>query len=141
MQGLLIYVVIGVLLDIATGQITGTGSLAGVATGVVSDVIFYSFGWEVNAVRRFAFDIFVAEIEKAAFEAEQQHEEDDEETARRTRALARHNPNTTYLYGEVSAEDLALFGVSGIVGFVPQVTETPFKVAADLIFELTGFAG
>jgi len=141
MQGLLIYVIIGVLLDLATGQITGTGSIAGVATGVVGDVIFYTLGWEVNAVRRFAFDIFLAELEKAAFEAEQQHEEDDEQTDKRLRTLARQNPDTTYIYGEVSTEDLALFAGSGIVGFVPQVTETPFQVAADLLFELTGFAG
>jgi hypothetical protein len=49
------------------------------------------------------------------------------------------NPNTTYVYGKVSTEDLALFVGSTVVFAVPQITETPFKVAAGLMLELKDY--
>jgi hypothetical protein len=142
MQALLIYLVISLVLDVAAGQVTGTGSVTGLAIGTVESVVWWALGLaEVNYVRQFARDIALNELEKAAHEAFEQHTEDDEQTARRERALARQNPNTTFLYGEVSVEDLALFVGGTTVFAVAPITETPFHWAADLAFEITGFRG
>jgi hypothetical protein len=138
----LIQILINVLLDIAAGQVTGTGSVTGAVIGGAEYAVLLLLGLpEINIVRRFAGDVILNELEKAGHEAAQQHDEDDQETARRQRALARQNPNTTFVYGEVSVEDLELVALAVPIAFIPAVTETPYYWATDLAFQITGFRG
>jgi hypothetical protein len=140
-EALLIRFLVLAGLSILSGAITGTGSVVGFLIGLPLDLVQAYFYPALNPIRAFALDLASNELEKAAHEAFDQHTEDDEQTERRLRAVARQNPNTTFVYGEVSTEDVAILAGSSIVFAIPQLTETPFYWATDLAFEITGFRG
>ena len=133
MPAFLVNLLILVFIGIAAGQVTGTGSVVGVLLGLPVDVLQAIFLPELSATRAFALDLVVDELEKAAREAIEQHDEDDEDTEKRLRTLQRQNPDVTYLWGEISVKDLAIFGGSSLVLTVPEIEETVFQVASGLL--------
>ena len=141
MSPVVVQIIISILMGLGAAELTGVGAGLGLGLGLADDVLFWFItqGW--GYTQKFAFAVMLDEIEKITAELAEEHSEDDDEYARRTRILARQNPNTVYVFGEISVEDFALLGGGAALTFQPELLDVPFQVAAGFDPRADGLLG
>lgn len=113
MMGTLLATLVALGVDAGTALITGT-SLAHIFTGVglADDFIVMFLGQDLAIPQKLALSVFLEEFGHIKTEAEEWHDHTDWQNEQYSRYLARHFPNETFLFGDVTPLDLIDFGLS-----------------------------
>jgi hypothetical protein len=119
------------LLSLIAAALVGLGGGLGLIVGLADDIVLILLSSSLTIVEVFALQVLIDEIEKIVHETLIWNDEEDAQRDARHAALVRWHGQKTYLFGDISLQDVALTAGSAYVLAGSELAESVFQVAGE----------